>query len=88
LLTGDTCYYNEDSQFFFVERVNQRFRCKEIIVAPASTESVLIYHEGIADAPQWLVFFIQYIWRQPWHSLCSRHLTALSPKQRSKTSLQ
>ncbi|KAM7294276.1 4-coumarate--CoA ligase 1 [Ixodes scapularis] len=48
--TGDICYYNEDGQFFFVERMNQLFRCKGSLVAPSSIESVLLSHEGIADA--------------------------------------
>ncbi|CAN8006315.1 unnamed protein product, partial [Ixodes pacificus] len=48
--TGDICYYNEDGQFFFVERMNQLFRCKGMLVAPSSIEGVLLSHEGIADA--------------------------------------
>lgn len=48
--SGDICYYNEDGQFFFVERINQLFRCMGINVAPTAVENVLLKHEGIADA--------------------------------------
>ncbi|KAM7293714.1 4-coumarate--CoA ligase 1 [Ixodes scapularis] len=48
--TGDICYYNEDGQFFYVERMSQFFRCMGIQVAPSSIESVLLNHEGIAEA--------------------------------------
>ncbi|CAN8007151.1 unnamed protein product [Ixodes pacificus] len=50
LITGDICYYNEDGQFFYVERMSQFFRCMGIQVAPSSIESVLLNHEGIAEA--------------------------------------
>ncbi|KAM7294277.1 4-coumarate--CoA ligase 2, partial [Ixodes scapularis] len=48
--TGDICYYNEEGWFFFVERMNQLFRCMGITVAPSSIESVLLSHEGIKEA--------------------------------------
>ncbi|KAG0411548.1 hypothetical protein HPB47_011327 [Ixodes persulcatus] len=47
---GDICYYNEDGQFFFVERITQTFLCMGMRVAPSSIERVLLSHEGIADA--------------------------------------
>ncbi|CAN7939375.1 unnamed protein product [Ixodes hexagonus] len=51
LRTGsDICYYNEDGQFFFVERMNQLFRCMGTHVAPCQIESVLLRHQGIAEA--------------------------------------
>uniref|UniRef100_A0A6B0VBZ1 Putative acyl-coa synthetase n=1 Tax=Ixodes ricinus TaxID=34613 RepID=A0A6B0VBZ1_IXORI len=48
--TGDICYYNEDGQFFYVERLSQFFRCMGIGVAPSSIESVLLSHNGIEEA--------------------------------------
>ncbi|KAM7298443.1 luciferin 4-monooxygenase-like [Ixodes scapularis] len=48
--TGDICYYNEVGQFFYVERMNQIFRCMGILVAPCSIESVLLSHDGIEEA--------------------------------------
>ncbi|KAG0414972.1 hypothetical protein HPB47_007853, partial [Ixodes persulcatus] len=57
----DICYYNEDGQFFFVERRNQLLRCNGIFVAPSSIESVLLSHEGIADAAVIGVFHETYL---------------------------
>ncbi|KAM7306310.1 4-coumarate--CoA ligase 1-like [Ixodes scapularis] len=48
--TGDICYYNEDGQFFYVERLSQFFKCMNIQVAPCSIESVLLSHDGIEEA--------------------------------------
>ncbi|KAM7306309.1 4-coumarate--CoA ligase 1-like [Ixodes scapularis] len=48
--TGDICYYNEDGQFFYVERMSQFFKCMNIQVAPCSIESVLLSHDGIEEA--------------------------------------
>ncbi|CAN8005172.1 unnamed protein product [Ixodes pacificus] len=48
--TGDICYYNEDGQFFFVERMSQYFKCMSIHVAPCFIESVLLSHDGIEEA--------------------------------------
>ncbi|CAN7938486.1 unnamed protein product [Ixodes hexagonus] len=51
LRTGsDICYYKEDGQFFFVERMNQLFRCMGTHVAPCQIESVLLRHQGVAEA--------------------------------------
>ncbi|XP_040071448.3 luciferin 4-monooxygenase [Ixodes scapularis] len=48
--TGDMCYYNEDGQFFFVERMNDLFKAMGILVAPSSIERVLLSHKGIEEA--------------------------------------
>ncbi|KAM7314170.1 4-coumarate--CoA ligase 1-like [Ixodes scapularis] len=48
--TGDICYYNEDGQFFYVERMSEYFKCMSIHVAPCSIESVLLSHDGIEEA--------------------------------------
>ncbi|KAM7294641.1 4-coumarate--CoA ligase 1 [Ixodes scapularis] len=58
--TGDICYYDEDGQFFFVERRNLLLRCNGILVAPSSIESVLLSHEGIVDAAVIGVFHPRY----------------------------
>ncbi|CAN7990129.1 unnamed protein product [Ixodes hexagonus] len=47
--TGDICYYDEIGQFFFVERLNQMFRCMGVFVAPSLIENILLNHEGVAD---------------------------------------
>ncbi|KAM7298437.1 4-coumarate--CoA ligase 1-like [Ixodes scapularis] len=48
--TGDICYYNEDGQFFYVERMSQFFKCMNIHVAPCFIESVLLSHDGVEEA--------------------------------------
>ncbi|KAM7295325.1 putative acyl-CoA synthetase [Ixodes scapularis] len=50
VLKGDICYYNEDGQFFYVERMSQFFKCMNVQVAPCSIESVLLSHDGIEEA--------------------------------------
>lgn len=41
---GHICYYNEDGQFFFVERINELIRCMGVLVDPSLMESVLLNH--------------------------------------------
>lgn len=49
LRTGDLGYYDEDKQFFIVDRLKELIKYKASQVAPAEVESVILTHEKIKD---------------------------------------
>ncbi|ENN71727.1 hypothetical protein YQE_11649, partial [Dendroctonus ponderosae] len=50
LHTGDVGYYDEDKQFFIVDRLKELIKYKAFQVAPAELEALLMTHPSIADA--------------------------------------
>ncbi|KAG5683270.1 hypothetical protein PVAND_012560 [Polypedilum vanderplanki] len=50
LHTGDVGYYDEDKQFFIVERIKELIKYKGFQVPPAEIESILLTHPKIKDA--------------------------------------
>ncbi|CAH1261574.1 ACSF2 [Branchiostoma lanceolatum] len=50
LLTGDIVRYDEDGNFYAVDRVKELIKYKGFQVAPAELESVLLGHPGVQDA--------------------------------------
>lgn len=50
LRTGDIAYYDEDEDFFIVDRLKEFIKVKGYQVAPAELEGILISHKEIADA--------------------------------------
>lgn len=50
LHTGDVGYYDEDKQFYIVDRVKELIKYKGFQVPPAEIESILLTHPKIKDA--------------------------------------
>ncbi|KAK7576192.1 hypothetical protein V9T40_012478 [Parthenolecanium corni] len=50
LHTGDVGYYDEDGDFFIVDRIKDLIKYKGFQVAPAELEALLLQHPAIADA--------------------------------------
>ena len=50
LKTGDIGYYDEDGDFFIVDRLKELIKVKGFQVAPAELEALLLEHPLIADA--------------------------------------
>lgn len=50
LHTGDLGYYDQDKDFFIVDRYKELIKVKGLQVAPAELEDILRSHSGIADA--------------------------------------
>jgi len=50
LKTGDIAYYDEDEDFFIVDRLKEFIKVKAFQVAPAELEAILLTHDQIADA--------------------------------------
>lgn len=50
LHTGDMGYYDEDNDFYIVDRYKELIKVKGLQVAPAELEDILRSHPGIADA--------------------------------------
>ncbi|XP_055631141.1 uncharacterized protein LOC129771482 [Toxorhynchites rutilus septentrionalis] len=50
LHTGDTGYFDEDGDFFIVDRIKDLIKCKGFQVAPAEVEAVLLANPKIKDA--------------------------------------
>ena len=50
LHTGDIAYYDEDSQFFIVDRLKELIKFKGFQVAPAELEGLLLSNPKIKDA--------------------------------------
>ncbi|RVE49753.1 hypothetical protein evm_005623 [Chilo suppressalis] len=48
--TGDVGYYDEDRDFFIVDRLKELIKYKGYQVAPAELEALLLKHEAVADA--------------------------------------
>ncbi|XP_058465853.1 uncharacterized protein LOC131439169 [Malaya genurostris] len=49
LHTGDTGYFDEDEDFFIVDRIKDLIKYKGFQVPPAEVEAVLLLNEGIKD---------------------------------------
>ncbi|KAJ0173594.1 hypothetical protein K1T71_010743 [Dendrolimus kikuchii] len=49
LKTGDVGYYDEDGCFFIVDRLKELIKYKGNQVAPATVETVLLQHNGVAE---------------------------------------
>ncbi|XP_055587003.1 uncharacterized protein LOC129739547 [Uranotaenia lowii] len=50
LHTGDTGYFDQDGDFFIVDRIKDLIKYKGFQVAPAELEDILLSHPGIKDA--------------------------------------
>ncbi|XP_058465901.1 luciferin 4-monooxygenase-like [Malaya genurostris] len=50
LHSGDTGYFDDEGDFFIVDRIKDLIKYKGFQVAPAEIESVLLSHEAIRDA--------------------------------------
>ncbi|XP_055587002.1 uncharacterized protein LOC129739546 [Uranotaenia lowii] len=50
LHTGDTGYFDEDEEFFIVDRIKDLIKYKGFQVAPADVEAVLLTNPSISDA--------------------------------------
>lgn len=50
LHTGDVSYYDEDKQFFIVDRIKELIKWKGFQVPPAEIEGLLLSHPKINDA--------------------------------------
>lgn len=50
LHTGDVGYYDEDQQFFIVDRIKELIKWKAFQVPPAEIEAILLAHPKIKDA--------------------------------------
>ncbi|PSN32296.1 putative 4-coumarate--CoA ligase 3 [Blattella germanica] len=50
LHTGDMGYYDDDKDFFIVDRYKELIKVKGLQVAPAELEDILRSHPGVADA--------------------------------------
>ncbi|XP_058465877.1 uncharacterized protein LOC131439176 [Malaya genurostris] len=50
LHTGDVGYYDEDKDFFIVDRIKELIKYKGFQVAPAELEAVLLKHPKVEDA--------------------------------------
>ena len=50
LHTGDVGYYDEDKQFFIVDRIKELIKYKAFQSAPAEIEAILLSHPKIKDA--------------------------------------
>lgn len=50
LHTGDIAYYDEDKEFFIVDRIKELIKYKAFQVPPAEIEAVLLGHPKIKDA--------------------------------------
>lgn len=50
LHTGDIGYYDEDQQFFIVDRIKDLIKYKGFQVAPAEIEAILLSHPDIMDS--------------------------------------
>ncbi|CAN8017101.1 unnamed protein product [Ixodes persulcatus] len=48
--SGDLGYYDENGQFFIVERLKDMIKCMDQQVAPAEVENLLMGHEAVAEA--------------------------------------
>lgn len=49
LHTGDVGYYDENGEFFIVDRIKELIKYKAFQVPPAEIEAVLLTHSGIKD---------------------------------------
>eukprot|EP00475_Leptophrys_vorax_P017658 TRINITY_DN24260_c0_g2_i1.p1 TRINITY_DN24260_c0_g2~~TRINITY_DN24260_c0_g2_i1.p1 ORF type:complete len:560 (-),score=176.60 TRINITY_DN24260_c0_g2_i1:63-1742(-) len=49
LHTGDIGYFDEDGDFFIVDRLKELIKVKGFQVAPAELEALLLTHEAVAD---------------------------------------
>ena len=49
LHTGDIAYYDNDGQFFLVDRIKELIKVKGFQVAPAELEDLLRLHPSIQD---------------------------------------
>lgn len=50
LQTGDIGYYDEDGEWFIVERIKELIKYKAFQVPPAEIEAILLTHDQIKDA--------------------------------------
>ncbi|XP_053671372.1 uncharacterized protein LOC128721591 [Anopheles nili] len=50
LHTGDVAYYDEDHEFFIVDRIKELIKYKGFQVPPAELEAILLEHPRISDA--------------------------------------
>jgi acyl-CoA synthetase (AMP-forming)/AMP-acid ligase II len=50
LRTGDVAYYDEDDQFFIIDRLKELIKYKGFQVPPAEIEGLLLKHPSIKDA--------------------------------------
>ncbi|CAO1397512.1 unnamed protein product [Diamesa tonsa] len=50
LHTGDIGYYDEDKQFFIIDRIKELIKYKGFQVPPAEIEAILLQHPNIQDA--------------------------------------
>uniref|UniRef100_A0A0P5EMA5 4-coumarate--CoA ligase n=1 Tax=Daphnia magna TaxID=35525 RepID=A0A0P5EMA5_9CRUS len=50
LRTGDVAYYDEEGNFYIVDRLKELIKVKGFQVAPAELEDILITHPAIAEA--------------------------------------
>lgn len=50
LHTGDVAYYDEDRQFYIIDRVKELIKYKGFQVPPAELESLLLTHPSVRDA--------------------------------------
>jgi acyl-CoA synthetase (AMP-forming)/AMP-acid ligase II len=50
LHSGDVGYFDEDGNFFIVDRVKELIKYKGLQIAPAELEALLISHPAVADA--------------------------------------
>ncbi|XP_060526778.1 uncharacterized protein LOC132702259 [Cylas formicarius] len=50
LHTGDIAYYDEDRDFFIVDRIKELIKYKGFQVAPAELENLLLTHPSVKDA--------------------------------------
>ncbi|XP_034250817.1 luciferin 4-monooxygenase-like isoform X2 [Thrips palmi] len=48
--TGDLVYEDDDGYFFFVDRIKEMMKFKNLQIAPAEIEMVLLQHPGIQEA--------------------------------------
>ncbi|XP_063631502.1 uncharacterized protein LOC134802749 [Cydia splendana] len=48
--TGDVAYYDEDGNFYIVDRLKELIKYKGFQVAPAEIEAVLLQHPAVRDA--------------------------------------
>lgn len=50
LHTGDVGYYDEDGEFFIIDRLKELIKYKGFQVPPAELEALLLTHSGVKDA--------------------------------------
>lgn len=50
ILIGDVGYYDDDKQFYIVDRIKELIKWKGFQVPPAEIEGILLSHPKIKDA--------------------------------------